>query len=299
MPAISSMTGFGAAARPTSIGPLTVELRTVNARFLDIGLRLADDLRALEPVVRERIATALTRGKIDCRVWLQRDPLAAASELDETALARVARLAARVRQLYPEATPLSVGDILAFDGVLVAPAADPQQLHTAVIAALDEALEAVRDARAREGGALATALRNHCDAIESIVAQLRGRVPDLMAAMERKLAERLEKALLPALTGGTLTREEITDRIRQEVTLYGLRADIEEELQRLTTHVGEVRRALDAGGPVGRRLDFLMQELQREANTLGAKAAAVEMTQAAVELKLIIEQMREQVQNLE
>ncbi|MCS7101269.1 MAG: YicC family protein [Burkholderiaceae bacterium] len=294
------MTGFAAAARPTALGPLTVELRAVNARFLDLSLRIADELRALEPVVRERIAAALTRGKIDCRIGLQRDPQAgAATRLNEAALATVARLAAQVRRLVPEAAPLTVGEVLAFEGVLSPPLADAEQLQAATAAALDEALAALQAARAREGAALAAALRGQCDAIDAIVAQLRSRVPDLMLALERKLAERLEKALLPALAGGTVTREEIADRIRQEVTLYGLRADVEEELQRLATHVAEVRRTLEAGGPVGRRLDFLMQELNREANTLGSKATAIEMTQAAIELKLAIEQMREQIQNLE
>jgi len=152
----------------------------------------------------------------------------------------------------------------------------------------------------REGSALATPILQRCDGIGTIVEQVRARHLELLAALERKLAERLEKALLPALGGtGTLTREEIADRIRQEVTLYGLRADVEEELNRLATHVSEVRRILEQGGTVGRRLDFLMQELNREANTLGSKAAAIEMTQAAVELKLLIEQMREQIQNLE
>lgn len=298
MASVSSMTGFAAAARPTATGVLSIELRSVNSRFLDITVRVADELRALEAPVREAIGARLARGKIDCRVWLQRRP-GATSRIDQEALAALARLAADVRRALPEAAPLTTGEILAFEGVVAAPGAAPEELRDAAGAALAEALDALQAARAREGAALAAALRERCDAIDAIVAQLRARVPDLLAALERKLAERLERALLPALAGATITREEIVDRIRQEVTLYAVRADVEEELDRLGTHVAEVRRVLAHGGPVGRRLDFLMQELNREANTLGSKAAAIEMTQAAVELKLAIEQMREQIQNLE
>jgi uncharacterized protein (TIGR00255 family) len=299
MASVSSMTGFAAASRPTAIGLLSIELRSVNSRFLDVGLRIADELRALETPLREAIGARLARGKIECRVWLQRQPGAATAGIDRDALAAVARLAAEVRRAIPEAAPLTTGEILAFEGVVAAPGADPEQIRSAAAAALDEALDALQAARDREGAALAAALRQRCDGIDAIVAQLRARAPELLAALERKLAERLEKALVPALAGGTITREEIVDRIRQEVTLYGMRADVEEELNRLSTHVAEVRRVLEHGGPVGRRLDFLMQELNREANTLGSKAAAIEMTQAAVELKLAIEQMREQIQNLE
>jgi uncharacterized protein (TIGR00255 family) len=154
--------------------------------------------------------------------------------------------------------------------------------------------------RQREGAALRDALLANCTVIESIAAQLKARAPELLAAVERRLAERLEQALGDVLSRtATLNREEVVDRIRQEVTLYGLKMDVEEEIKRLTTHVNEVRRVLAAGGPVGRRLDFLMQELNREANTVGSKAAAIEMTNASVELKILIEQMREQIQNLE
>jgi uncharacterized protein (TIGR00255 family) len=169
-----------------------------------------------------------------------------------------------------------------------------------VLTALAEALAALAESRRREGAALATAMLAQCEQIELVAAQLSARAPELRASVERKLSERLEKALGPALSSGsTLTREEVTERIRQEVTLYALKMDVDEEIKRLTTHVVEVRRVLAAGGAVGRRLDFLMQELNREANTLGSKAAAIEMTNASVDLKILIEQMREQIQNLE
>jgi len=293
------MTGFATVTRPTQMGVLLVEIRSVNSRFLDLGLRIADDLRLLEAVVRESVSARIARGKLDVRVALQRQPGVQQTSVDANALAALARLATEV-QRATGAAPLSTAEILAWDGVLSSPDIDPEGLRGEAASALDEAIGALQTARAREGAALAGAIRQRCDAIEVIVSQVRARTPDLLAALERKLAERLEKALLPALGGtGTLTREEIADRIRQEVTLYGLRADVEEELNRLTTHVNEVRRILAQGGTVGRRLDFLMQELNREANTLGSKATAIEMTQAAVELKLLIEQMREQIQNLE
>jgi uncharacterized protein (TIGR00255 family) len=300
MAAISSMTGFAAVTRPTEMGVLLIELRSVNSRFLDLSLRIADELRSLEAVVRETIAARVARGKLECRLALQRQGAVQQVSIDAEALAALARLAAEVQHRVAGAAPLSTGEILAWDGILSSPVVDPEHLRDEAAIALDEALKALQASRTREGAALGAALRQRCDGIEAIVAQVRARAPDLLAALERKLAERLEKALLPTLGGsGTLTREEVADRIRQEVTLYGLRADVEEELNRLTTHVDEVRRILTQGGPVGRRLDFLMQELNREANTLGSKAAAIEMTQAAVELKLLIEQMREQIQNLE
>ncbi len=299
MASISSMTGFAAVTRTTEMGALLIEIRSVNSRFLDLGLRIGDELRSLEAVVREGIAARVARGKLDCRVALQRQSATQQVAINADALAALAHLAAEVQRVTG-AAPLSTAEILAWEGVLSTPGMDHDKLRAEAALALDEALDGLQASRTREGAALADAIRQRCDGIEAIVAQVRARAPDLLAALERKLLERLEKALVPALGGaGTVTREEIADRIRQEVTLYGLRADVEEELNRLTTHVVEVRRILAQGGPVGRRLDFLMQELNREANTLGSKAAAIEMTQAAVELKLLIEQMREQIQNLE
>jgi len=293
------MTGFAAVSRPTEMGVLLVEIRSVNSRFLDLALRITDELRSLEAVVREAIAARVARGKLDCRVALQRQGEVQQVAINHDALTALARLAAEVQRVTG-AAPLSTGEILAWAGVLSTSGIDLEHLRNEVVLALGEALDALQASRGREGVALAAGLLQRCNSIDAIVAEVRARAPDLLAALERKLAERLEKALAPALgSAGTLTREEITDRIRQEVTLYGLRADVEEELNRLTTHVNEVRRILQKGGTVGRRLDFLMQELNREANTLGSKATAIEMTQAAVELKLLIEQMREQIQNLE
>jgi uncharacterized protein (TIGR00255 family) len=297
---VASMTGFASAARPTALGQLTLDLRSVNSRFLDLSLRLPDELRVLEPMLRETIAGRLSRGKVECRINLVRGVGATPPNLDSAALAQLTGLADQVEEAMPGVERLSVADVLGWPGVVETPGSDPDALRATTADALKEALDGMTASRQREGSSLRDALLSNCNDIEAIAEQLRARAPELLAAVERKLVERLEQALGDALTGAaTLTREEVADRIRQEVTLYGLKMDVEEEIKRLTTHVGEVRRVLAAGGPVGRRLDFLMQELNREANTVGSKAAAVEMTNASVELKILIEQMREQIQNLE
>jgi uncharacterized protein (TIGR00255 family) len=299
MGSVASMTGFAVASRPTPLGLLSVELRSVNSRFLDLSLRVADELRNFEPQLRESVAGVVARGKVDCRLWMQRQSQPLAPTVNEDALRLFAALADQLRAAVPQAQPVSVADILAWPGVVETAVLDNESLRAALQGALDEALAGLVATRRREGDALRAILIERCDAIDNIVTTLRPRVPEILAALEKKLTERLNQALTPALEGGTVSRDEIIDRIRQEVTLYGLRADVDEELKRLSTHVNEVRRVLAAGGSVGRRLDFLMQELNREANTLGSKASAIDLTQAAVELKLAIEQMREQIQNLE
>jgi len=294
------MTGFASAARPTALGRLTLELRSVNSRFLDLSMKMPDDLRGTEAVVRETIAAQIARGKVECRISIARGAGESEPQLNSAALEQLAALASQVARSLPAVAPISTADVLNWPGVVETPGAEPDVLRAQVSAALIEALAALAESRRREGLALSTILQAQCKQIEQIAAQLVERAPELIAAVERKLNERLEKALGPALSGAsTLTREEVSERIRQEVTLYALKMDVDEEIKRLATHVVEVRRVLRAGGAVGRRLDFLMQELNREANTLGSKAAAIEMTNASVELKIVIEQMREQIQNLE
>jgi uncharacterized protein (TIGR00255 family) len=294
------MTGFAGASFATPLGQAAIEVRSVNSRFLDLTLKIADDLRAFEPQIRERIGARLARGKVECRLSVQRAAGTESTRLNTETLAGLQRLGEQVRQALPQAAPLSVADVLGWPGVLETPPLDADALRAAVLAALDGALDRLHESRAREGAAIADGLRSRCDGIAAIVEQLRGRLPELRAAVERKLSERLNQALgTPLAAAAALTRDEVAERIRQEVTLYGLRADVDEELSRLATHVAEVRRVIDAGGAVGRRLDFLMQELNREANTLGSKATAIDLAQSAIELKLLIEQMREQIQNLE
>jgi uncharacterized protein (TIGR00255 family) len=300
MAAIASMTGFAAATAATPRGTLSVELKSVNARFLELAIRLPDELRALEASAREQLGARLTRGKVELRVTVGREPTAQEARLSQPALARLAAIAEEARSAFPGAAPLGLGEILRWPGVIESADDELEQLREPFARALEQAAQLLGQARLREGASLAAALLERCDGVDRIVADLRAQVPAILAMLTRKLQERLTQALVPALSGSNhLSKEELNDRIRQEVTLYGMRADVDEELQRLATHVTEVRRLLDAGGAVGRRLDFLMQELNREANTLGSKASAIEMTNAAVELKLLIEQMREQIQNLE
>ena len=300
MKPVASMTGFASVSRPTALGALSVELRSVNSRFLDLSLRNPDDLRSLEPAVREAIAARVARGKMECRLSVARRSHEAAPRLSAEVLHQVAALERQIATAIHDAQPLSMAEILAFPGVVEADAPDPEVLRSEVLGALAEALDAFAASRAREGAALATALLAACDRVDAVATEVASRLPDILAGVERKLAERLEAALARNLSeNSVLSRDEVADRIRQEVTLYAMKMDVDEEIQRLRTHVTEVRRVLAAGGAVGRRLDFLMQELNREANTLGSKAAAIEMTNASVELKLVIEQMREQIQNLE
>lgn len=297
---VASMTGFASAVRPTALGRLTLELRSVNSRFLDLSLKMPDDLRSTEAAVREAITAQIARGKVECRLSVARGAGENEPQLNAAALQQLAGLAAQVARNLPAATPISTADVLNWPGVVETPGAEPDTLRNQVLSALAEALASLAESRRREGAALASAMLAQCEQIDLVAAQISARAPDLIASVERKLTERLEKALGPPLaSGSTLTRDEVFERIRQEVTLYALKMDVDEEIKRLTTHVVEVRRVLAAGGAVGRRLDFLMQELNREANTLGSKAAAIEMTNASVDLKILIEQMREQIQNLE
>lgn len=299
MKPVASMTGYAVVSRSSPVGTIGIELKSVNSRFLDLTLRIADELRATEPAVREAIAAALGRGKVECRLSLRRSAEAQPARLNATALSGLSAFAEQIRAAMPETAPLTISDALAWPGVIEAQELDTDALRGSVLAALDDALTALLQMRWREGEALKNVLLARCDDAEAVAGHLGERVPDMLSALERKLNERLNQTLGPALAGSAMSREEIADRIRQEVTLYGLRADVDEEVQRLITHIREVRRLLAAGGAVGRRLDFLMQELNREANTLGSKATSIELTHASVELKLAIEQMREQIQNLE
>ena len=299
MPSIASMTGYFAADGMTPAGTVTVECRSVNSRFLDLTLRLDDTLRFAEPAIRERLQKRLTRGKVEVRMSLSADESALPAQINESALKRLLELQSAVLRHSPEAAELSVSEILEMPGIAHTAQTDKDELLQAVLAVLDKTLDFIA-AREREGAALAKVINSYMDKMTSVVEEVRAAIPQILAQLQAKLAARLEDALSQTLTQqGTLTKEEITERIRQEVTLYAMRMDVDEEMNRLTTHIAEVRRLLAAGGAVGRKLDFMAQEMNREANTLGSKAAAIEMTQASLSLKITIDQMREQIQNLE
>ncbi len=299
MSEIHSMTGYANAQGATALGLVSVEVRSVNSRFFDLVLRVSDELHSAEAALRELLRSRITRGKVECRVSLKTDDAVIGASLNETALTKLKSLENQVLQALPNARKLSVEEVLLYPGVLAVEEIDEEKLTKDVLAILEKALLAFDSNRAREGKALSLVLQNYCEKIDATVAALQPKLPLILDAIKEKMQERLSEALEgPLAKASGLTHEEITDRIQTELTFYALKMDVDEEMNRLLTHTKEVRHILDAGGAVGRKLDFLMQELNREANTLGSKAAAIEMTDTSLTLKLAIEQMREQIQNL-
>ena len=297
------MTGYAVATRETTAGTLTIELKSVNSRFLDLQFRINDEFRAFEPVLREAIMTRVNRGKVECRLSFGRKAAAGSTNaLNATLLDSLSRMQQDIRQRFPDADLMSVAELLRWPGVIEDSEASQDNLQADVQAAIGEALAAFADTRLREGAALRTMLLARIDDMDAIVQRITPLIPQAIAQFQQKATERMKEALgLAAPNGGatTVSREEALERIRQEVTLYGIRIDVAEELSRLSAHLSETRHILTKGGPVGKRLDFMMQELNREANTVGSKAALKELADAAMAMKLLIEQMREQVQNLE
>ena len=299
MSQVYSMTGYAAAQAPSPLGIISLEIRSVNSRFLDLTLRTADELKCTETALRSILTQSVGRGKVEIRTGVKAELTEASGSINPAALALVKKLQADVLAALPDARPMSAAEILAYPSVVRTAEADPEELTKIVSGLLTTALDAFKKSAEREGAALAEVLKGYCEKIDAIADAVQVRMPDIVAAAQAKLTQRLEDALSKALTAHSqLTSEEVSDRIRTEATLYAMKIDVDEEVNRLKTHTKEVRRVLTAGGPVGKRLDFLMQEMNREANTLGSKAAAIEMTDASLNLKLLIEQMREQIQNL-
>ena len=287
---IHSMTGFAAQTRDLGPVSLHIELRSVNSRYLDLFFRIGDELRQAEPALRERITAKLTRGKVECRLNLQTNGAAPRSLALNTALLDQLREAEQlVRERLPQAGCLSVNEVLRWPGMLADDGVSFEQLQPALIELAQAALDELAATRRREGDKLAAMIRERLVRLRELVAQAEPRVPAIVAEYQERLATRLRDAVA-ALD---------EDRIRQEVALFAQRIDVAEELSRLSTHLDEVERILAAGGAAGKRLDFLMQELNREANTLASKSAATDVTGIAMEMKVLIEQMREQVQNIE
>ncbi|MCX7138102.1 MAG: YicC family protein [Proteobacteria bacterium] len=287
---IYSMTGFASATRELATAALNVEIRSVNHRYLDLQFRLPEELRALEPGLRELIVTKLQRGKIECRVGLNALPSAQKSfELNAEVLKQLRALSEKLRVAWPSVPGLTAADILRWPGMLGAETVSLDEMRSACNAALVEVLEEFTASRAREGEKLKAVLLERLGSMEERVATVAPRMPEVLAAFREKLTARLHEAMAVS----------DDERIRQEITLFANRVDVDEELSRLTAHFSEIKRILDKGGPVGKRLDFMMQELNREANTLGSKSVDTEVTRVALDLKLLIEQMREQIQNIE
>jgi uncharacterized protein (TIGR00255 family) len=287
---ILSMTGFAAVAAELPGCSLAVELRSVNHRYLDLQLRLPDELRTLEAAVRDLLTPELKRGKVDCRVTLNHGlPGAATLAVNAERVAQLRDAAAEVLRHAPGSTPLTVAEILRWPGVLTEPSLAPESLAAQALELVRQALAELGASRAREGAKLRAMLEERCRGIEAQIERVAPRVAAIHDAYVEKLGARLKEAGL----------DPDSDRLKQELALFATKVDVAEEVSRLGTHVAEVRRVLGQGGSCGKRLDFLMQELNREANTLGSKSVDAELSQAALELKVLIEQMREQVQNLE
>ena len=287
---IYSMTGFASATRELATAALNVELRSVNHRYLDLQFRLPEELRALEPGLRELLVARLQRGKVECRIGLNPLPHAPkAFELNNEVLKQLRALSEKLRAAWPSVPGLTAADILRWPGMLGSDTVPLDAMRAVCHEALQSVLEDFTASRAREGGKLKNLLLERVASMEERVATVAPRMPQVIAAFQEKLATRLREAMAAG----------DDERIRQEIVLFANRIDVDEELSRLTAHLGEVKRILGTGGAVGKRLDFLMQELNREANTLGSKSVDIEVTQVSLELKLLIEQMREQIQNIE
>ena len=290
---IYSMTGYAAASRDMGSAVMNLEIKSVNSRYLDISFRLGEDLRFLEMPLREKITERIGRGKIECRGYLQAQPAQGAAVRerlpDAALLAELGRLDAAVRRTLPQAVPLSVAEVLRWPGVLGDDSLTADQVQAAAQELFATLLDEFVATREREGAKLADVLRERAGRMREQVRTAEPLLPVALAAYRERLASKLREAVA--------NLDE--DRIRQEVGVFAAKIDVAEEIARLVTHMDELERVLKKGGAVGKRLDFLMQELNREANTLASKSVSGEVTVIALELKLLIEQMREQVQNLE
>ncbi|GAB2495358.1 YicC family protein [Pseudoxanthomonas sangjuensis] len=285
---IRSMTAYATVERATAGGTLVGELRAVNHRFLELGLRLPDELRALEPALRERIAARISRGKLDFAMRLRAPEGAGALQLNPSVVAQLSELALDLDARFPKLRT-ELTELLQFPGVLQNTAIDAAALQAEAMALLDALLDQFVAAREREGGKLAAVIGERVDAIAARSAEARALIPLIRAGQRQKLETRLAELSQPADPG----------RLEQELVLWLQKLDVDEELDRLDSHVKEIRRVLGQREPVGRRLDFLLQEFNREANTFGSKSVDVRTTNIAVELKVLIDQIREQAQNIE
>jgi uncharacterized protein (TIGR00255 family) len=287
---IYSMTGFSATAIELDSGSLALEIRSVNHRYLDLQLRIPDELRILEPALREAISASVTRGKLECRVsFTARTSASIPASINLPLLRQLALWSAEVREVLPAARDLGVADILRWNGIFESNALSADKLADSVLKLLQQALHEFNAAREREGEKLQQFLLLRVEQINALRVQIAPRIPAAIKAYENKLRVRLLEAL----------DNHDDERVRQEISLFASKIDVDEELSRLHTHLTEMMRVLDKGGSVGKRLDFLMQELHREANTLGSKSVDAEVSRASMEMKILIEQMREQIQNLE
>ena len=285
---IRSMTAFASAEYHGPDGALACELRAVNHRFLELGLRLPEELRVLEPAIRERVSSRVGRGKLDLGMRLRAPEGGESLQLEPGMLGQLAQLAQELHGRFPM-LKVELTDLLQYPGLLAGRGVDVERVQAAALALVDEVLDGFLAAREREGAKLAAVILERVDAIERIAADVRQLVPAIRSGQRQKLEARLADLPQPVDPG----------RMEQELVLALQKLDVDEELDRLDSHVSELRRVLRQDAPVGRRLDFLLQEFNREANTLGSKSVDARTSAAAVELKVLIDQVREQVQNIE
>jgi uncharacterized protein (TIGR00255 family) len=291
-----SMTGFASLEREIANGILVIELRAVNHRYLELQMKLDDSLRSYEPMVRELIAARLGRGKVECRMSLiQRAATNKQVELDSAVLEQLVAMSETVQQSFPQSQSLTVAEILRWPGVLkndsslLSDEASADILLEDVRTNLNQVLQDLSDSRAREGGKLKALILERLAEMEKLVAKIKPLLPLQVKLYQERLTAKLADAM----------KNVDEDRVRQELILFAQRIDVDEELTRLTAHISEVKRILEDNAAAGKRLDFLMQELNREANTLGSKSVSTEVSQVSMNLKVLIEQMREQIQNIE
>jgi uncharacterized protein (TIGR00255 family) len=284
------MTGFARQSAESSAGTLTWELRAVNHRYLDVQFRLPEELRPREQAFKQQISAVLKRGKVECTLHLRRAlDQRGEMQLNEDLSRLIGTRVTEIRKSLPDSLPPNAIDILRWPGVIAETEIDSEPLQEDAAALLDQAVQAMATMRASEGERIAAMLRSRCNDVSALAAAVRKRMPDVLAAAHARQRERIER----------IDVEADPARLEVELALIAQKLDVDEELDRLESHIIEIDQVLRGGEPVGRRLDFLMQELNREANTLGSKSADAETTKAAVDLKVLIEQMREQIQNVE
>lgn len=285
-----SMTGFAALEQSMENATLVLELRAVNSRYLDVHFKLDETLRSFEPTIRELISAHLSRGKVECKINLmQRTQSNQAPQLDEPLMQQLAVMQTKTQAFFPQSRPLSVADILRWPGVVLQNELSHDSLIEDIKRLVQQGLQDLNASRAREGEKLKALILDRLAQIETHVAIVKPLLPALNKEYQAKLEHKLQETIK------TIDQE----RIAQELVLFAQRIDVDEELSRLAAHISEVKRILNSDAPAGKRLDFLMQELNREANTLGSKSVSVHTTQVSMELKVLIEQMREQIQNIE
>jgi len=287
---IYSMTAFARRQLDEAWGSLTWEVRSVNHRYLESSFRLPETLRGLEPQIREAVRTRLNRGKVECQLRYQpSDQFAQQLNLNLELIAQLSEASETVQQIASDAQPLSVAEILRWPGIIQERETDQAMLEEQAMRLFNDALGDLLDARQREGSELGRFIEQRLQSINGIITEVRGLIPEILERQRKNILARLEELKLELDPG----------RLEQELVLIAQKSDVDEELDRLASHVTEVSRILRTSGQKGRRLDFLMQELNREANTLSSKSIVAETTRSAVELKVLIEQMREQIQNIE